>query len=61
VIDLLLTVQRKWMYLESIFMAGGDIAKQLPNEYHLFRDVNDTFKRTLDEMHRDPNAQVHEC
>ena len=56
VIDLILTVQRKWIYLESIFMAGGDIAKQLPNEYHLFREVNDTFKSTMDDMNRSPLA-----
>ena len=33
---MLLTVQRKWMYLESIFMAAGDINKQLPEESALF-------------------------
>ena len=39
VIDSLLGVQRKWIYLENIFMAGGDIAKQLPSEFNLFVQV----------------------
>jgi dynein heavy chain len=57
VVDLLLTVQRKWMYLESIFMAGGDISKQLPNESQLFREVNDTFRKVMADIAKDPNAQ----
>ena len=44
VIDVLLTIQRKWMYLESIFMASEDIRKQLPTESTLFIEVNETFK-----------------
>lgn len=38
-VDLILTVQRKWMYLESIFMASEDICKQLPGESALFNEV----------------------
>ena len=29
VVEMLLTVQRQWMYLESIFMSSEDIRKQL--------------------------------
>jgi hypothetical protein len=40
VIEVLLTVQRQWMYLESIFMASEDIRKQLPTEAIIFEDMN---------------------
>lgn len=43
VVESLLSVQRKWIYLESIFMSGGDIAKQLPSEHALFVSVNSDF------------------
>lgn len=38
-VELILTVQRKWMYLESIFMASEDICKQLPKESATFSEV----------------------
>ena len=56
IVDMLLTVQRKWMYLESIFMAAGDISKQLPEEYALFVSVNDGFKKVMGRVYKDPNA-----
>jgi dynein heavy chain, axonemal len=39
IMDLLLLVQRQWMYLESIFMSSEDIRKQLPSESALFDQV----------------------
>lgn len=56
VIELTLTVQRQWMYLESIFMASEDIRKQLPKESMLFDEVNATYIRFTKAMYRDPNA-----
>ena len=38
-VDLILMVQKKWMYLESIFMASEDICKQLPQESAIFTEV----------------------
>ncbi|CAM9908112.1 unnamed protein product [Laminaria digitata] len=38
-VDLIMTVQKKWMYLESIFMASEDICKQLPRESAIFMEV----------------------
>lgn len=38
-VELILTVQKKWMYLESIFMASEDICKQLPKESAIFLEV----------------------
>jgi dynein heavy chain len=49
-------VQRKWIYLESIFMSGGDIAKQLPNEYTLFHNVNNDFFKVMEKLHKNPKA-----
>jgi dynein heavy chain len=40
-------VQRKWMYLESIFI-GGDIRAQLPDEAKKFDNIDRIFKRASD-------------
>lgn len=39
-----MVVQRKWMYLESIFI-GGDIRSQLPEEAKKFDNIDKIFKR----------------
>ena len=57
IIDTILTVQRKWMYLESIFMASEDIKKAMPDETKLFVEVNDKFKFIMTRINKDPNAQ----
>jgi dynein heavy chain len=57
VIEVLLTVQRQWMYLESIFMASEDIRKQLPTEAIIFEDMNNKFKNVMSAVHKDPNAE----
>ena len=57
VIESLLAVQRKWIYLESIFMSGGDIAKQLPGEYTLFIGVNTDFFKIMEQFFKFPNAK----
>ncbi|KAM5307672.1 dynein axonemal heavy chain 2 [Glossophaga mutica] len=55
VIEMLLTVQRQWMYLENIFL-GEDIRKQLPNESALFDQVNSNWKSIMDRISKDNNA-----
>eukprot|EP00072_Mus_musculus_P064693 XP_011247383.1 PREDICTED: dynein heavy chain 2, axonemal isoform X9 [Mus musculus] len=55
VIEMVLTVQRQWMYLENIFL-GEDIRKQLPNESALFDQVNNNWKAIMDRMNKDNNA-----
>ena len=57
VLEMILSVQRKWIYLESIFMSGGDIAKQLPNEYTLFVGVNTDFLKIMETFYKYPNAK----
>lgn len=41
-----MVVQRKWMYLESIFI-GGDIRAQLPEEAKKFDNIDKTFKKVI--------------
>lgn len=60
VVDLLLQVQRQWMYLESIFMASEDIQRQLPHESKLFSQVNEDYKTVTQEIVERPNA-VQAC
>ncbi|XP_071177565.1 dynein axonemal heavy chain 10-like [Mytilus edulis] len=46
VLDVWMVVQRKWMYLEGIFI-GGDIRSQLPEEAKKFDSIDKTFKKVL--------------
>lgn len=43
-------VQRKWMYLESIFIGSEDIRNQLPAEAKRFEDVDKNFRVLLADM-----------
>jgi dynein heavy chain len=56
VIEAVLGVQRKWIYLESIFMSGGDISKQLHKEHALFVDVNNTWIEVMADFANHPIA-----
>ena len=56
VVEMLLTVQRQWMYLESIFMSSEDIRKQLPAEAVLFDQVNEDYKVITQSIVKEPNA-----
>ncbi|XP_047688045.1 dynein axonemal heavy chain 2 isoform X1 [Prionailurus viverrinus] len=54
-VEMVLMVQRQWMYLENIFL-GEDIRKQLPSESALFDQINSTWKSIMDRMNKDSNA-----
>ncbi|KAL6114194.1 dnah10 [Pungitius sinensis] len=55
-IEVLLLVQRKWMYLESIFI-GGDISSQLPDEAKKFDNIDKKFKEIMSDTVRGPNIK----
>ncbi|XP_078020536.1 dynein axonemal heavy chain 2 [Epinephelus lanceolatus] len=55
VIEMILTVQRQWIYLENIFQ-GKDIREQLPQECKDFEDVSCSWKTILGRLHKDNNA-----
>lgn len=48
-----MVVQRKWMYLEGIFI-GGDIRSQLPEEAKKFDNIDKTFKKVKQLAEPDP-------
>ncbi|XP_031448519.1 dynein heavy chain 10, axonemal isoform X3 [Phasianus colchicus] len=56
VIEIWMVVQRKWMYLESIFV-GGDIRSQLSEEAEIFDSVDSMFKKIMDETVEEPTIK----
>lgn len=56
VVEVVLSVQRQWMYLENIFL-GEDIRKQLPVETSKFDDVDARFVTITRSLHADNNAK----
>jgi dynein heavy chain len=44
IIDELIAVQRKWLYLEGIFI-GGDIREQMSEEAKAFDDIDKVFRK----------------
>lgn len=60
-IEIILTVQRNWMYLENIFVGSEDIRKQLPHESIMFDAVHVNFIRTTRELKAVGNVQKACC
>ncbi|XP_071945421.1 dynein axonemal heavy chain 10-like [Antedon mediterranea] len=56
VLEVWLVVQRKWMYLESIFI-GGDIRSQLPEEAKKFDSIDKMFKKIMHETANNPKIK----
>ncbi|XP_014674920.1 PREDICTED: dynein heavy chain 10, axonemal-like [Priapulus caudatus] len=56
VLEVWMVVQRKWMYLESIFI-GGDIRTQLPEEARKFDIIDKTFKKIMSDTAKRPNIK----
>uniref|UniRef100_A0A1I8PAD1 Dynein-1, subspecies f n=1 Tax=Stomoxys calcitrans TaxID=35570 RepID=A0A1I8PAD1_STOCA len=53
IIDEWLVVQRKWLYLEGIFI-GGDIRSQLPEEAKKFDDIDKAYRRIMIDCAKNP-------
>eukprot|EP01064_Diplonema_japonicum_P034641 TRINITY_DN7253_c0_g2_i1.p1 TRINITY_DN7253_c0_g2~~TRINITY_DN7253_c0_g2_i1.p1 ORF type:complete len:4818 (+),score=1605.91 TRINITY_DN7253_c0_g2_i1:85-14538(+) len=47
-------VQRRWVYLEGIFIGNQDIKRQLPNETQAFMRVDSEFKGLMQKVKRAP-------
>jgi dynein heavy chain len=54
--EVLLAVQRVWMYLENIFVGSEDIRRQLPAESATFDKVSGGWRGVMEGMAKDPNA-----
>jgi dynein heavy chain len=51
-----LLVQRRWMYLESIFVVSDDIRLQLPQEAKRFDGVDKSWLRIMADTAKNPNV-----
>lgn len=68
IIEEWLATQRKWLYLEGIFI-GGDIRDQLPDEAQKFDDIDKAFIRVkesiflvlLEAQHKFILSQLRSC
>jgi dynein heavy chain len=49
-------VQRKWMYLEGIFI-GGDIRAQLPEEARMFDQIDKNYHRFIADAVKNPSVK----
>lgn len=56
-LEILLAVQNKWKYLESIFKGQADIAKQLPNEHSIFTRCHQEFKEEMERIAKEKNCK----
>ncbi|KAJ8713922.1 hypothetical protein PYW08_007542 [Mythimna loreyi] len=56
VIALWFEVQRKWQYLESIFVGSDDIRAQLPEDSKRFDTIDHDFKEMLKDIGTTPNV-----
>ena len=53
---MLIAVQGKWSYLESIFRGQQDISKQLPSESSIFTKINNDFKIEMERINKERNC-----
>jgi dynein heavy chain len=58
--EIWMVVQRKWIYLESIFIGSGDIRLQLPEEAAKFDKIDKNFKKLMAETSKN-NLVVDAC
>ena len=56
VMDIWMDVQRKWVYLESIFNGSSDIKQQLNNEYNRFKGIDSEFIQLMKKVANKPSV-----
>jgi dynein heavy chain len=55
-LDAWMTVQKKWLYLESIFIGSEDIKQQLPDAAKKFDTIDKAWKKTMHDTEKDRNV-----
>lgn len=55
-LEMWFTVQRKWVYLEGIFIGAEDIRQQLPEEAKRFDAIDKAFKAIMTATSKNPNV-----
>merc|ERR1719440_801803 len=60
-LDSIKRLERKWQYLESIFLESDDIRLQLPEEAKRFDKIHKTFKLLMQNTVTNPNALAQCC
>jgi dynein heavy chain len=55
-LEMWFTVQRKWVYLEGIFIGAEDIRQQLPEEAKRFDAIDKQFKTIMTATSKNPNV-----
>jgi len=55
-LEMLIQVQSKWCYLESIFKGQPELAKQLPGEQATFNKIDTLFKAEMTRVHMEKNC-----
>eukprot|EP00958_Prasinococcus_capsulatus_P027403 scaffold5502_cov390-Prasinococcus_capsulatus_cf.AAC.6 len=56
VLDVWIQVQRRWMYLESIFVDADDIRQQLPEEAARFDRIDKSWKKIMQKTNSNPTV-----
>lgn len=54
IFDIWIDVQKKWVYLEGIFMGSAEIKIQLPNDYNRFKSINNEFTSLMKKVSAKP-------
>jgi dynein heavy chain 1 len=55
VLDIWIDVQRRWVYLESIFLGSSDIKDMLVNEFSRFKSIDSEFTSLMKKVSAKPN------
>lgn len=50
VVELWMEAQRKWLYLEMIFVGSEDIQEQLPEQTKMFAQIDQSFRREIEDL-----------
>lgn len=56
VLQVWMLVQRKWMYLESIFIGSDDIRNQLPQEAKRFDTIDKAWLKIMSDTAKNTNV-----